>query len=113
MEEEFIAAVAEFTVKIVVVENRVETLLDDMSEAAPNSAGTDDWLFGSPCVVVSPVVRETDPINTGYESIPSRIRANAIPNPAVAIGLSGNSKVLLLFAINLLIVLPFRTLVLP
>jgi hypothetical protein len=62
----------------------------------------------SVCVATSVAV-EADPMNAGYESIPSRIRAHAIPNPAVAIGLSGNFKGFLLHAFNSLIVLPFRT----
>ena len=110
---ELIVAVAEFTVSITVV---VETLLDCRSEPAPYWAGADDWLLEGPCVVVSSVALEgarLDSINAGYESIPSRIRANAIPNPAVAIGLSGNLNVFLHHAVDHLIVLPFRTLVVP
>ena len=112
---ELITLVPEFTVcDSVAVETSsdnelVETLDSTVVTVAVMCSVSDDWrlLPGTPYVRL-----EVVPTNAGYESTPRTIRANAIPNPAVAMGRSGNLKESQLCALYSLIVLAFRTVVL-
>jgi hypothetical protein len=79
----------------------LDTLVSTAVALETSSMVVDSALLpGTICVVLVSVVEEAvpNPMYAGYESIPKRTRAHAIPNPAVAIGLSGNLKCFSLYA---------------